>query len=131
MPSTFTKLLVGKYSPHNGCHVPDGEVLTITARAKVPLQEHLAHEFRAASNSRISSRYGWVHEVPKFNLEQFAATYLDRRELAESERRHLETLFTSIAKLPAGTPVAATYSSRGVEGKRMDLSVHRVIFHKG
>lgn len=131
MPSTFTKLLVGQYSPQNGCNVPDGEVLTVIPKANVPLHEHLGHEFRAAANRQISSKYGWVREVAPFSLQEFVATYLDGRDLTPSEQQHLETMFQSIAKLPAGTPVAATYSSRGVEAKRMDFTVHRVILYKG
>lgn len=131
MPSTFTKVLVGHHSPQNGCHAADGDVLTVIPKPNVPLREHLSHEFRAASNSEVSSKYGWVREVPPFDIGQFAATYLGGRELTESERRHLETMFHSIAKLPAETQVAATYSSRGVEDKRMDFTVHRVILYKG
>ena len=131
MPPAFTKLLIARHSPQNGCFAPDGAILTVVPRARVPLRDNVAHEFRAAANSELTSKYGWVLDVPAFDLQKFADEYLGGRVLNKTEEEHLQTMFASISKLPADTPVAATYSSRGVEKKRMDFTVHRVILYKG
>jgi len=126
----FSKILVARYSPENKCYAPDGAVLTVKPLAQVPMKDHVPHYFTSVTDPTIKSRYGWVKEVDPFSLDDFVARYTAKNDLTAEEREHLEVMFTSIAKLAPETPVAATYSCRGVERRRMQFTVHRVIFYK-
>jgi len=128
MTKSFTKLLVARHSPQNGCHAQDGAILYVEPRPTVPLKDHLAHHFVAHGDDETRCKYGWVSEVEPFGLDDFIRTYLAERSISDSGRDHLEIMLRSVAKLNPGTPVAATYSSRGVEKPRMEFTVHRVVF---
>jgi hypothetical protein len=127
----FRKLLVGKYSPKNKCAVEDGEVLSVTPRRDVPMKEHVAHCFRGTRNRGSRCQYGWVKEVEPFAYEDFVRVHLLGDQPDALTRQHLEVMFNSIQELPGGTPVAATYSCRGVEHRTMEFTVHKVFFYRG
>ena len=40
-------------------------------------------------------------------------------------------MLEAVKSLPVGTPVTADYKSRGVMEKRMELTVHKVVFYRG
>lgn len=125
----FSKLLVARHSPENGCYAAEGTVLFVKAKPKVPMKTHVNHVFLSADDPKLKSKYGWVAEAAPFDLEEFVARHhLDG--LSDEDRGHLITMFESIANLAPGVPVASGYSSRGVENPRMEFTVHRVWFHK-
>lgn len=126
--TVYTKLLVARHSPQNHCYARDGDVLTVVPRHSVPLRDSVQHRFQSTSKPGLRSKYGWVADAGPFDLESFSAKYLSGRALTQSEEDHLRIVFESISKLPADTPVTADYSMRGVEEKRMDFTVHRVLF---
>ena len=131
MGTQFNKIVVARHSPKNKCHARDGAVLCVVPRDVIPMKNRdVRHHFVDVHDQTVTSQYGWVQEVAPFSLEDFTATYLNNRMLSESESEHLKTMFSAIMKVAPGSPVAATYSSRGVEKKRMVFTVHRVIFHK-
>ena len=125
----YSKILVARYSPENGCNVSDGVVLFVVPRDKVPLKSNVVHYFTGTVDNKTQSKYGWVKRVEPFTIDEFAMSNLHRAIATEKERLHLETMFRSIERLEDGTTVAATYSSRGVETKLMEFTVHRVFFY--
>lgn len=127
---TFSKILVARYSPQNKCFAPNGTVLTVKPLANVPIEDHVAHFFISTDDQKTKSKYGFVKEVAPFSIDDFVTKYMTNRCLTEDEREHLKTMLVSIAKLTPDTPVAATYSRRGIEKKRMEFTVHRVLFYK-
>ncbi|MDR1144542.1 MAG: hypothetical protein LBK71_00180 [Verrucomicrobiales bacterium] len=128
MGARFSKLLVARHSPKNKCNAEDGAVLYVKPLANVPLKDHVAHYFLSASDHKTKSKYEWVADAEPFDLDDFIREKLNERQLSEGERIHLEIMFNSIAKLAPGSAVAATYSCRGIENKRMEFTVHRVLF---
>jgi hypothetical protein len=48
--------------------------------------------------------------------------------MSDADREHINIMLKSIARLAPDTPVAATYSKRGLESPRMEFTVHRVFF---
>ena len=125
----FKKILVSKYSPENGCFVPDGQRLVILPRTSIPQKDHVAHYFVSASDLKSKCKYGWVKDTAPFTLADFVDKNAAGRVLSNSELGHIETMLASISKLPQGTPVAATYSSRGILDRNMELTVHKVFFY--
>jgi hypothetical protein len=126
----FSKLLVARHSPKNKCYAPDDAVLFVRSAPSVDLRKDTHHYFTGAGYRSTRSRYGWVKDVAPFVFDDFVRQHLNEIELSEDDRAHLKTMLQSIAKLPAGTPVAASYSVRGVEVKRPIFVVHQVVFHK-
>jgi hypothetical protein len=129
MAKRFSKILVAQHSPKNSCFADDGTVLFVEPLTSVPLKANVAHYFLSTSEPGKTSRYGWVAETDPFDLDDFVRDQLGDRPIDEARRAHLEVMLNSIAKLKPGTPVAATYSARGIENKRMEFTVHRVLFH--
>jgi hypothetical protein len=125
---TYTRLPVARYSPENHCHVPDGEVLYVEPRKVVSQRPHLAHFFVSAKDRKTKSQYGWVRDVEPFTTADFIGCHLSGPLLTE-QVAVLETMFRSIERLAPNTPVAATYSLRGVETRTMELSIHRVLLY--
>ena len=60
-------------------------------------------------------------------LDQFVTKYVGVTN-DSNEIEHIKIMLDSIQKLPVDTPVAVTYSERGVERKHMDLTIHKVFF---
>lgn len=125
----FTKILIAKYSPKNGCFACDGDVLSIKPRKSLPQRDHLRHFFVSVRDFKRKSRYGWVEDVKSFTLTDFVRDHLSNSELSTAELSHIYTMLTSISSLPKGTPAAATYSLRGVHNRVMQLTIHKVIFY--
>lgn len=130
MQTVFSRILIARQSPKNKCFVEDGIPLFVKALSPVPLKDHVSHWFLSVRDRETKSRYGWVKEVSPFTLDEFVARHLSHEHLSSSDRQHLETMFQAIVPLAEGTPVAATYSCRGVEEQRMEFTVHRIFFHK-
>jgi hypothetical protein len=127
--SKYSKYVIAKWSPENGCHVPDGEVLSVVPRKSVQRNKDIAHHFVGTNHPAEKAKFGWVHDVAPFDIDEFARDHLRGRALTALEREHLETMFSSISGLIPGTPVTATYFVRGVIEKQTVFTVHRVIFH--
>jgi hypothetical protein len=126
----FNKILVAKFSPQNGCHVQDGDLLTVKPRKKLPLQD-VAHKFVSVVEPTKTSKFGWVRRVKPFSFSDFKRLVKTDSEINEAEEQHILSMLSSIQSMPDGTPVAATYFSRGILEKRMVFVVHKVIFQKG
>lgn len=124
----FTKVLVAKHSPQNGCFAQEGQVLAIMSRDSVPQKDHIPHFFVSSDDCRTKSKYGWVKDIAPFTLTSFVDRYLSNCKVSEADLKHVEAMLVSIKHLSEGTPVAATYSSRGVIEKSMKLTVHKVFF---
>jgi hypothetical protein len=124
----YTKLLIARYSPSNGCYVRDDAVLSVTAKKDVKQKDHVSHYFVDSESKTLKSRYGWVKTVESFRLDDFLRTY-EGSDLDDIESSHIKIMLRSIQDLPDGTPVAATYSQRGLEKKEMAFTVHKVFFH--
>lgn len=125
----YSKVLIGKYNVDNGCHAPNGAILTVVPKKEVKNKGHIAHYFIDSLNRKIKSKYGWVRCVESFTLRDFITRYGTGSEDGR-EIEHIKIMLDSIARLPEDTPVAATYSERGIETKRMDFTVHKVFFYK-
>src|SRR3954454_1061984 len=130
MSQTFTRILVAKYSPKNNCHVKEGDTLAVTSRKTVPQSESVEHFFVSATDLKTRASYGWVKEVEPFTLDEFLARSELNERIAVEDRPQIKAMLCAIDKLPPGTPVAATYSRRGIEKKRMELIFHKVFFYK-
>lgn len=130
MGHQFIKLLIAKHSPVNKCNVADGTVLYVRQRRTVPTKDQVEHYFLSVDDRTTRSKYGWVKEVDPFTLEDFLSTYLVGEDISDVAKKHIETMLEAADRLPPGTPVTATYRSRGVEAKRMEFSVHRVLFQE-
>ena len=121
----YTKILVAKYSPKNGCHATEGEVLIVKPPVKEPGRE-LTYSFEGVETGK-KSRYGWVKTVPEYTLDSFIGEYLER--VLERERDYLNCMFDSISKLKDGVPVAVDFSQKLMGEAVFVLHVHKVIFY--
>lgn len=121
----YNKVLVGRLSPKNGCHANDDEILILKPK-KLAKDREIGHHF-ISSKSKMKSKYGWVKETSYFTFDDFKADFLPS-EVDEVTIRHNKVMLDSINYLNAETPVAVTYSER-IEPRRMELTVHRVIFY--
>jgi hypothetical protein len=126
---TYRKVLTAKFSPKNGCNVPEGEVLTVRPRKRLPSKEDKGHYFVGTRHRSKRARFGWVREVDPFTLEDFFRQYLENREVTPQEQEHLTTMLTLISHLEPGTPVTATYFVRGVIEKKTVFTIHKVFFY--
>jgi hypothetical protein len=126
--ATFSKLLVAKHSPQNGCHVRDGEVLCVLPRQKLPGKDHVSHAFVSTVDRKTKSRYGWVVSVEPFTVDDFVRAHLND-EADDPTRHHVLAMLTRLSNLPPGIPVAVEYTRYGVEEPRVELNVHRVFFY--
>jgi hypothetical protein len=129
-PELYSKILIARYSPQNRCTVSEGEVLIVTPRASVPLKSSVAHYFVGAADHSRKSQYGWVGSSDPLSLDDFVRKHLLGLAVDGEWRDHLRNMLQSIRGLSDGVPVAATYVRRGLEQPRMELSVHRVFFHR-
>jgi hypothetical protein len=129
MTGTYTKLIKARYSPQNGCYAPNGDVLYVEPRQEVPITQSVAHHFRSTSNSSLTAKFGWVAEESPFSLDEFISRHLAPRAISDSQRSVLDIMLASVARLRTEKAVAASYSRRGVEQRRMELTVHPVVFY--
>jgi hypothetical protein len=126
----FDKVLVARFSPDNGCYVPEGEILTVRPRKKLPHNRDAAHYFIGSRHRSLKARYGWVAQSDSFTFDDFVRNQLGGKDLSSAERDHLATMLCSISRLPLDTPVTATYFARGTIEKHTVFSVHKVIFYR-
>lgn len=122
----YTRMLVAKYSPINGCNVIDGECLIIKPPSKEPVKE-ISYKFEGSITGK-KSRYGWVKIVPEYTLKSFIKEYL--KDASEKERNLLSYMLNSISKLPDNTPVAVDFRQKSMGESIFVLHVHKVIFYK-
>lgn len=130
MDKRYSKILVAKFSPQNGCHASEGEVLLLKPKTSIPMKNHVPHYFVSVQNPKQKSKYGWVKEVEDFSLGEFVEKYAVTASSSDEELNHISIMLQSIEKLPIDTPVAADYSKYGVIEQRMVLTVHKVFFYK-
>ena len=137
MKSNPTKILVAKYSPQNRCFCDDGEILVpanILEKNKLKLPKD--SWFFIGIESGKPSRYGWVSELPDINITELVAKHLKyyasnaTDEQISLENQNILDYLQSVAKEEIGTPMTASFFSRGVITPNMKLKTHRVIFHE-
>jgi hypothetical protein len=128
MAREFTKHVVGRFSAENKCFALDGEVLYVAPRLNVPMKAGVAHHFTSAVNSMVKSKFGWVQNTEPFTVEDFVRKYFNG-EIDGAGEAHLLTMFSDTRAIEAGKPVGVDYFKRGIEQRRMELSVHRVVFY--
>jgi hypothetical protein len=126
----FRKLLVARYSPQNKCLVKDGEILYAPPAEKGLGARHgVSHEFVSAVDHKTRCKFGWIRsEDTEFTLREFLKKY--SLDPSPEQAEVLFEMFSAIARLPDGTPVAGSYFSRGVEHRRVVLSFHKVLLYK-
>lgn len=126
----YSKLLVARNSPKNGCYVEDGHVLIVLSKNDVKLKDQVVHYFIDGYDKKTKSKYGWVRSVEQFSIGQFMNRYSLSTD-DEQQVAHIGAMLESASRFPDDTPMAATYSRRGVEKKVMEFTVHKVFFYKG
>lgn len=125
---SYTRLLRAKFNPKNNCKVEDGAILTVLPRASVHMKDYIPYFFVSAQDLKTRSKYGWVDEVPAFTAEEF----LERFHSGSSDpilAEHVRRMLDAALKVPLDTPMATDYVMRGVSPRRMEFTVHRVIFY--
>lgn len=128
--ATFDRILIARQSERNGCFVDDGVPLTVRPSSDLPKKRDKRHHFVSTTDGKTRNRYGWVAAAAPLTADEFAARYLNRDFEGAEERAHVVIMLKSIAAFPIGTPVACGYDVRGVETKRVEFVVHRVVFHR-
>lgn len=125
----YNKILIARNNPTNKCFAEDGAVLIVKPKKLKKDRGQIGHYFLDQADKKTKSKYGWVKVIEPITLQQFIDMYIgDASDL--SLIQHNRIMLDSIQKLTADTPVAATYSERGVEQKRMDFTVHKVFFYQ-
>lgn len=125
---TFDRILVARYSPQNGCRVPDESVLVVSSRLQDDPAFRASHFFTDVATRSLRSRYGWVRRVSPFTLDSFIAEHWTGA-CSQKDVELMQLLFESIARLADDMPVASSYGERGFPNRRLELQVHRVFFH--
>lgn len=126
---TFTKIIIAKNSPNNGCFGDNGETLMLLPKKKVPVRDFVPHVFSSLKNKNIKSKYGWIKSTTPFTLKEFLDNNFST-DVSEEELECLLNLFESIEKLPEETTVAATYNKKSAFDNEMVLKVHKVFFYE-
>jgi hypothetical protein len=121
------RILTARYSPPNGCHAKDGELLVIAPRPSVPVKTVVPHSFLALP-SRKRSRFGWVTEVTAQPIPDLFASH--GAVLEPRFELFYSMLLERISNLPPGTSVGCDYLKDGLSSS-MSLSIHPVSFHGG
>ena len=123
----FQKLLVARYSPPNQCFAAEGDILYAPASPAQRVAN--AHYFLSAKGNGKRSKFGWVKTAEQpFSAEDFIAEHPEI-EGSDEQKLLLGNLFSAIANLPEGTPVAGSYFRRGIEQRRDELSFHKVFLY--
>jgi len=125
----YNKILVARRCPENRCFADNGSILILKPKKTSKSRGYVSHHFIDHLDKKIKSKYGWVKEIEPITLEDFVNKYVGETEDIDLIE-HTKIMLESIRQLRVDTPVAVTYSERGIENKRMDLTVHRVIFYK-
>ena len=95
----------------------------------LPQKDHISHLFVSIIDLKTKSKYGWVKGTNEFALQDFVETHYGNSELTLEEEEHIFLMLYAISVMDINTPVAATYSQKGFMDKKMNLKVHKVIFH--
>jgi hypothetical protein len=123
----YEKILVAKHNPENKCFAEEGAILILKPKTLKINKDHVTHHFLDHLDTKMKSKYGWVKAIEPMTLGQFVAKYVGATA-DPNEIEHVKVMLDSIQKLSVDTPVAVTYSERGVEKKHMDLTIHKVFF---
>jgi|CXWL01.1.fsa_nt_gi hypothetical protein len=119
---TFTKHLVARFSPPNGCHVDEGKLLTVLPQKRLVDPKPMRHHFVAAERQSVRSRYGWVGcSSEGFTLDWFLATFHRTDATAVQVADHVRRMLLAVRDLPEGTPVAARYVARVLPVKMVEF----------
>jgi len=125
----YDKILVARHSPENKCFVDDGGILILKPKKLKTDRGYVGHYFLDHLDKKAKSKYGWVKVIEPITLDQFVSKYIGNTDDL-NQIEHNKIMLDSIQKLDVDTPVAATYSERGVEQRRMDFTVHKVFFRQ-
>jgi hypothetical protein len=131
MTETFTQVVIAKHSPQNGCFAPDGAVLYVAPKARVPTKPLVDHRFETATRPPLRSKFGWVAESLPLTVDEFIDRHVRGVPLSEALRAHVEVMLRAVSRLNPSTPVGVYYARRGLEHPVMELVVHRVFFYRG
>jgi hypothetical protein len=124
----YDRILIAKHSPANKCFAADEDVLFFLPLKTIPLRGVVSHQFVSVQNSRVKSKYGWVKCVEPFSIGDFVRNNFGK-PLDQINLSALKVMLDSISKLPEHTAVSIQYMQRGIEQKRMDISIHKVFFY--
>lgn len=127
--TVYKMSLVARFSPKNGCNVPDGELLTVLPKKKLPRNRDSGHHFVSVRDPSLTSKFGWVKQSQPYSLEDFLKLTHGEGDASEEQKDHVKTMLSAIAALDEGTPVAATYFVRGTIERKHVFTVHKVIFY--
>ena len=128
-PKVYSKWVVARHSPKNGCDATEGAVLIVEPRKSVPSKTVVQHTFVNVADRKEKSKYGWVAETTPFTLDEFVSKHLTGVP-SEEEIDHVRVMMDAAQTQPEGTPLTADYKSRGVIERSMQLTVHKVVFYK-
>lgn len=126
----FQKLLVARYSPQNECFAQEGDTLyaPVSATQRVRSVPRTYH-FLSVNGGGERSKFGWVKSAEQpFSIDDFVAEHSEIRG-SDEQTMLLASLFSAIANLAEGTPVAGSYFLRGVEQRRVELTFHKVFLY--
>ncbi len=88
-----------------------------------------AYHFLSAKGDGKLSKFGWVKSTEQpFSVEDFVAEHPEIKG-NDVQTILLANVFSAIANLAEGTPVAGSYFVRGVEQRRVELTFHKVVFY--
>lgn len=128
----YRKTLVGRYSPQNGCRVPDDEFLVVApGKASVESKSRQKLHYFVGIKSRKRSKFGWVVDLEspitaRWLAEQ-AGLCSDAMVIAQAE-----TMLEAVEGKASGTPYGCYFvETVSAEAKRsIRLRVHQVVLHK-
>jgi hypothetical protein len=126
----FQKVLMARYSPQNECFAGEGDVLYAPASAPQRVRSApRAYHFLRAKGDGKRSKFGWVKSTEQpFSVEDFVAEHPEIKGNDE-QTMLLANLFSAIANLAEGTPVAGSYFLRDVEQRSVELTFHKVFLY--
>jgi hypothetical protein len=128
MADRYSIALVSRHSPKNGCLAPEGELLAVAPVASWPTYAP-KHKFIGV-RSGLSSRYGWTIALEKLiGVEDFLELLDPSIRRGERFAEIQETMLRAVRSMEVNKPVATDFMTRGVERKRVELVVHRVVFY--
>ena len=130
MSEIYNHIIVGKFSPQNGCLADNDTPLFVIPLDRVPLCDAVSHEFSSMKNTSVKSRYGWVKEVSPFSIDDIISKIPEFIERDHRLTEHMISMFRAAQREKAESAMAVDYMLRGVETQSMVLSIHKVIFRR-
>lgn len=141
MTSSFTRILVARQSPQNGCEGPDGEWLVPAAPSDIRTRKLARDSYVFVTvQGRRANKYGWVADLGRDlgaeELRQMDGLGLRARlgddavfELPEVD--WYERYLRAVSRFEAGTPMVSDWREvRGPGVNRRELVTHKVIFYR-